>query len=295
MTTTNISVPGTILRALTKRQLRPHARKCLASIFYNFFFCQYRSALLKKLPISRVDHELDARIPFTPAWDKIYMDFTPFWIRLVGFLLGEFGKKAWPAVIHIFDSVAVLYDFAGEIYGKNLSTTTRPFHIKGFRFFLMHACDPHLMCIPSLHVMVMIRAYTQFAKIMKSLVDDGSYESLVAEIRRGARDITEAILYVKQHSVNCVAASMYAMTRFDPELFPPEEAEDFAARLFTTGGAEPASPADSLPRMNSETADLAREYILGLYRIFLSQGAAVPEREQWAKPLLDFLASCPRH
>jgi hypothetical protein len=277
------------------RQLRPHACKCIAAIFYNFFFCQYRSALLKKLPVSPVDHELDERIPFTPAWDKFYMDFTPFWIRIVGFLLGEFGEKAWPAVMSIFDSVANLYDFAGEVYGKNLSTTRRPFHIKGFRFFLMHLCDPHLMCIPSLHVMVTAHAYTQFTRIINTLDTNHTYTPLLGEIRRGARDIIEAILYVKQHSVNCVAAGMYALTRFDPELFPPEEAKNFAARLFTTGGAEPASPADDLPWMSVETADLAREYIIKLYRSFLSQGetaaSAVTERESWAKPLLDFLES----
>ncbi|MDR3248224.1 MAG: hypothetical protein LBT39_05505 [Treponema sp.] len=270
------------------RHLRANAGKCIALIFYNFFFCQYRAALFKgRVPVSQVDHPLDERIPFCPEWVKIYLDFTQFWIRITGFLLREYREKAWPAVNAILDSMGAVYAFAGEVYGKNLSTTRRPFYIKGFHFLLIHLFDPHLMCIPSLHVMVMIRAYTQFTAIMKDLDAAGVHKAKVAEIRRGARDITEAILYVKQHSVNCVSAAMYAMTCFDPALFPPAEAENFAARLFCPVGTEVPSAADTLPAMDNETAKAAREHIIQLYRRFLSQNDAATE--DWTKPLLDFL------
>jgi hypothetical protein len=283
-----ISVSGTFFRIFSNRELRPSARRCVASIFYNFFFCQHRAALFKgRIPVSQVDHPLDDEIPFIPGWINIYLDFTHFWIRGAGFLLREFRERAWPAVNSITDTLRALYAFAGEVYSKNLSTTRRPFYIRNFRFLSIHLLDPHLMCIPSLHVMIMICAYTQFTRLVRGLDDSGAYETQVTEIRRGARDITEAVVYVKQHSVNCIAAAMYAMTCFNGELFPPEEAEDFAARLFNPAGTEVPSPADRLPKMDEKTSIAVREHIVKLYREFLSRRPA--GQEDWAKPLLDFL------
>jgi hypothetical protein len=284
----DVSVPGTFFRIFLNRELRPSARRCVASILRNFFFCQYRAALFRgKIPISQVDHPLDDDIPFIPRWIKIYLDFTHFWIRCLGFFLREFRESAWPAVNSITDTIRALYVFAGETYSKNLSTTHLPFYIRNFLFLSIHLFDPHLMCIPSLHVMIMICAYTQFTRLVRGFDDSGVYDARVTEIRRGARDITEAVLYVKQHSVNCIAAAMYAMTCFNGELFPPEEAEDFAARLFNPAGTEVPSPADQLPKMDEKTGIAARAHIVKLYREFLSQR---PDgREDWAKPLLDFL------
>jgi len=81
---------------------------------------------------------------------------------------------------------------------------------------------------------------------------------------------------VKQHSVNCIAAAMYAMTRFDGALFPAGEAEAFAAGIFA-GEA----------RVPQETQALVRGHILALYRRFLAEGETAPS---WEQPLLDFLA-----
>jgi hypothetical protein len=274
------------------RRLLPHARRCIASILYNFFFCQYRAALARafrtkrQIPVSAVDHELDGLIPFYPGWIGVYLDFVGLWVRMIGFLLGRFGERAWDAAAGFMDSMSELYRFAGRIYQKNLSTTERPFYIGRPRFLLLHIFDPHLMCIPSLHVMVVILTYTRFARALGELGAPGELNGdcsrWAGECRRGALDITEAILYVKQHSVNCVAAAMYAMTCFDRTGFPPEEAEDFASRLFRDGGPQTAA----LPRIGGEEAETIRAYILELYRRFLARGE---EGEGWEKPLLDFL------
>jgi hypothetical protein len=133
------------------------------------------------------------------------------------------------------------------------------------------------MCIPSLHVMVVIRTYTSFRRILRSLGEDGPMALRIEEVRRGALAITEAILYVKQHSVNCIPAAMYAMTCFDPPLFPPEEAADFVSRIFR----EPGSP---------ERGEAIREYIISLYRRFLAEGRTA---RSWKDPLLAFLAAQP--
>jgi hypothetical protein len=140
------------------------------------------------------------------------------------------------------------------------------------------------MCIPSLHVMVMIFTYTRFSRIMEDLDAEGRFSARVEECRRGALDITESILYVKQHSVNCVAAALYAMTCFDGAAFPPAEAEAFTARLFTGESRRTAA----LPRIDREAGEQVREHILGLYRQFC-RGAPASGGGDWTGPLLDFL------
>ena len=178
-----------------------------------------------------------------------------------------------------------LYERAAEVYRKNLSTTERPFYITRPNFLVIHALDPHLMCIPSLHVMVVIRTYTKFAEIIKLIGEENRFAKNVEELRRGALAITEAVLYIKQHSVNCIPAAMYAMTKFDSRLFPPEEAERFAADIFIEAGKPD----------NAEALEI-RECIISLYRSFLAYGKTSgynsPELlpgEDWTEPLLAFL------
>jgi hypothetical protein len=242
---------------------------------YNFFFLQYKAALLPgRIPVTPVDHPLDKEIPFTPGRVAIYLDFVAFWIRMIGFLLTRYGRRAANQVMDFIDTLGKLYAFAAEIYTKNLSTTDRPRYYGHPRFVLIHAADPHLMCIPSLHVMVVIRTYTKFRAIVRSLGDEGRFAPQIEELRQGALDITEAILYVKQHSVNCVSAAMYTMSCFDPTLFSGEEAADFTAALFT----RPGSP---------EKSEVIRAYILEKYRRFLEEGERGAD---WKTPLLTFLS-----
>ena len=274
------SVPFTFLRVLGIPYLRATGLRCIASIFRNFFFLQSRAAFLPGLiPVSKVDHPLDSKIPFLPGKVNIYLDFVSFWIRTVGFLLSRFGRKGLEPARYFMETMGGLYERAAEVYSKNLSTTERPFYISRPRFLVIHACDPHLMCIPSLHVMVVIRTYTIFQEIIKSMGEPEQFSEHVEELRQGALAITEAVLYIKQHSVNCIPAAMYAMTVFDPELFPPEEAERFASDIF----AETENPA------KAETLEI-REHILALYRRFLAGGQ---DARDWTEPLLVFLKEHP--
>jgi hypothetical protein len=287
------------IKTLSIAVMRPAAIRCISSIFFNFFFRQYCSAWLPgRVPVSNVDHPLDRKIPFVPAWVTIYLDFVPFWVRMLTFLLRGYGRRAYDSVRDFMASMGRLYAFAAEVYQKNLSTTVRPFYIARPRFFLIHLVDPHLMCIPSLHVMVVIRTYTQFAAILRSLNEAENGAACIAEVKQGALAITQAILFVKQHSVNCIAASLYAMTRFDEALFPPEEAEAFTALLFgDPPSVSPNNPVrnkavhpSSAPRTKIPPADIAeiKAHIMGLYRRFLAEGNANPSRN-WTEPLLRFL------
>jgi len=274
------SVPMSFIRVLGKPHLRTTGLRCIASIFRHFFFLQYRSAFLPgRIPVTKVDNPLDKKIPFLPGKVNIYLDFVAFWVRTVGFLLRRFGRRAQEPVRYFLETMGQLYASAAEVYIKNLSTTERPFYIKRPKFLLIHLADPHLLCIPSLHVMIVIRTYTLFRKMAKSLGEEKNFTAQAEELRQGALAITEAVLYIKQHSVNCIPAAMYAMTKFDPGLFPPEEAERFASGIFQSS---------NLP--GKAEADEVREYILTLYRRFLAQG---DDSANWTEPLLDFLKELP--
>jgi hypothetical protein len=298
----------TFYKTFCVSSLRPTAIRCIYLIFTNFFFRQFRAAWLPgRVPISRVDHPLDLKIPFVPSWVTIYLDFVTFWIRMLSFLLHRYGRRVYDEVREFIKSMGELYAYAAEVYQKNFSTTERPFYIARPRFFLIHLVDPHLMCIPSLHVMVMIQTYTRFAAILRSLNEAEHCSAQIDEMKQGALAITQAILFVKQHSINCIAASLYAMTCFDGKLFPPEEAESFTELLF--GDPPPSAfeqPPNRLPknyrlrpcatpRTKLPAADIAeiKTHIIGLYRRFLAEGNSNPSRN-WADPLFNFMKQLPQ-
>jgi len=271
-----ISQAGTIFRVICNPRLRKAGTHCFKTIFYHFFYLQFKAAFLPgRIPVTPVDHPLDREIPFNPKWVDIYLDFVSSWVRMIGFLLARFGRKAETPVLDFIETMSRIYRLASEVYQKNLSTTNRPRYYKRPRFVLIHAADPHLMCVPSLHVMIVIRTYTKFRAILRAMGEDAEMPAQTEEVRQVALDITEAILYVKQHSVNCIPAAMYAMTRFDPELFGAKEAEDFVSRLFT----RPLSP---------EKSDAIRAYIIARYRRFLAESR---NSGDWKEPLLKFLAN----
>ena len=290
-----------VKKSLSVPSLRPAAIRCVISIFFNFFFRQYRAAWLPgRVPVSRVDHPLDLKIPFVPSWVGIYLDFVAFWVRMLSFLLRMYGRRAFGAVREFITSIDRLYVFAAEAYQKNFSTTNRPFYIARPRFFLIHLVDPHLMCIPSLHVMVVIHTYTQFAVILRSLGEVERCSAQIEEMKQGALAITQAILFIKQHSVNCVAAALYAMTCFDGKRFPPEEAEAFTELLFrgSPSAVVPGAVKNShlrpgaAPRTKLPAADAAeiRAHIISLYRLFLAEGKTA---RNWTEPLLRFMRQMP--
>ena len=282
--------------------LRPAFFNCIYSIFKSFFFRQFRAAMLPgRVPVSRVDHHLDAKIPFVPSWVTIYLDFTTFWIRILSFMLRRWKRDSYAVVKDFIHSIIRLYLFASQVYTKNFSTTNRPFYIARPRFFLIHLVDPHLMCVPSLHVMVVINTYTKFAAIVRSMGEEEKLNRQTAEIKNGALAITQAILFVKQHSVNCIAASLYAMTCFDPEAFPLQEAEAFTSLLFTETAQDnelklpancrvhpSAAPGTRLPQ---EVQAEIKAHILNLYRRFLYEK---PQAKIWNEPLLNFMRSLPQ-
>jgi len=275
--------------------LRPAFKKCVPSIFFNFFYRQYHASFFSgRIPVTSVDHPLDEKIPFIPAWVEIYLDFIYFWIRMLSFFLRRYGRRSFVFVRDFIFSMGKLYAYAAQVYGKNMSTTDRPFYIARPRFFLIHLVDPHLMCIPSLHVMVAIHTYTMFAKIAKAMGDEEVLKEQSAEMKQGALAISAAILYIKQHSVNCIPAALYAMTSYDGDLFPPEEAETFTNLLFSPAPLSETAPkgckthpaAAPSTKIDEYGKERIKKHILSLYSRFIEEGKTA---KSWEEPLLNFL------
>ena len=275
----------TLLIVLLHRSLLVRGIRCIGTIFSRFFFFQFRSALFPRLPVSQVDHVLDARIPFNPRFIRIYLDFTAFWVRIVGFLCIHFGKPGRTHAAEFIVSITDLYHFAFQIYRKNLSTTERPNYKKNPYFWLIHSVDPHLMCIPSLHIMLMIHSYTAFNHYLRSLGEEETLKYLAEKVFLGAVVISEAVLYVKQHSINCIAAALYTMYCFDPALFETADAETFVNSLFSAKDIPPEyAPYYTEPLADpKDIADL-RKQILCLYKSFLEK-----QNGHWTSPIMDFL------
>jgi len=275
--------------------LKPAFSKCVPSIMFNFFLRQYHAAFFKgRIPVTGVDHELDKKVPFVPSWVTIYLDFVQFWIRMLTFFLKRYKRKAYIPLRDFIYSMGDLYAYAAEVYRRNMSTTKRPFYIARPRFMVIHMLDPHLMCIPSLHVMVVIHTYLQFKEIAKKLGAENELKEQAEEMKNGALAISQAILFVKQHSVNCIPAALYGMTCFTPDLFPPEEAKKFTDLIFS-----PPPKADEETKKNRVHPSAApftkiseddkteiRNHIMALYYRFLDEGKTA---KNWYEPLLNFL------
>jgi hypothetical protein len=270
---------------------------------WDFFGLQWkargRAGKPGDIPLSRVDCPLDAEIPFNPAWAKIYLYFVGFWVGELAVLLKEIkqsDKPLKPALAQItgfIDGMVDIYKAAASVYRENLSTTERPRSGGGARFALIRATDPHLLCVPSLHVMIAVYTWKRVAASRRSLgvltpVNSAKPRSgevpvlpeIEAGLRRTAILIGQSLLYARQHSVNCVAAGLYAVRRYAPQYVTDADCLDFAQSLFTiddgVGGAA----------VSDETARKARDHIAELYTRFVREGAGTAD---WRAPLLDFL------
>jgi hypothetical protein len=260
--------------------LTPTLLNTILSIYKNFFVLQYKAAFFTKnvIPVTFVDHPLDAEIPFKPDYVLTYMDFSAFWVRSAYMILKSLGKKAIVDVRDFIVSIGKIYFFAAEVYSKNLSTTHRPHYLRRFNFLVIHLFDPHLMCIPSLHVMVVVKVWTTMRSISKKYPSCADFAEYAEFSRRHALLITESILYVKQHSINCIAAAMYAMTCFDSDNFSMDDAHAFASDIVLCNGVPP------------ETRTKIVAHIISLYNDFHSQYYNnYSPHPDWTMPLINFL------
>ena len=211
----------------------------LYTVVTKFFWLQFSVKLgLRKIPVLPVDNALDKKVPFNPLKVPIYLDFIHFWVRPMVFIINKYGtKKAVPYCAKFFAIIDKSYQEAARIYSFRMSTTDRPMckvdKSVQRHFNTIRTVDPHYLCVPSLHIAIVVLAYTFFRQTFKELeMDNKEQDFYNAELYRGALDIAETVLYVKQHSVNCIPAALFMMTNLIPEYFKAEDARIFINDLF---------------------------------------------------------------
>ncbi len=209
--------------------------KYLIIVIRDFFFLQFSVKFgWKKIEVINVDHYLDKTIPFRPDKSDIYLDFIHFWIRPFTFILKRFGvKRAIPHCAEFLLAIANAYKEASRVYRFKMTTTTRPPPGKNKNLKVIHMLDPHFLCVPSLHIAVVILTWNFFNNVFqKEGMDNEEIQLYTDELRQGALEIAETVLYLKQHSVNCVPAALYMMLFIQPEIFTIQKGVDFINDLF---------------------------------------------------------------
>lgn len=263
-----ITHPGTFLRFVG----------LIKTIIVDFFVLQFaRKFGFTNIPIAKVDNELDKKIPFVPNKIGTYLDFTAFWIRPLSMMIKEMGpKKAKPYIDDFFHKITVTYHSASRVYRMCLTTTDRPNYNKMFYFQVIHFFDPHYLCVPSLHISVVSLVWSFYKNLFKDM-DDISKEQkdiYLNEMYKGAIKIAETVLYIKQHSVNCIPAALYMMTFLMRPYFTAEDGIQFLRDLFIE---------TDIPKNDQKEL---KDYMYFIYERFLLVGIT---NDNWISPIRDWL------
>ena len=253
----NTSVTGAVITFLSIKETRKPGISLIKTILSKFFLPQFLSKLgIRKRKVVNVDHELDRKIPFSPDYLSIYMEFSPLWIKSIYFLYKEFRAEALPFIAEFIRDLENLYRKGFEVYNYCQSTTSRPGAGINIPLKIMQLADSHLHCVPSLHVMVVCFNHLRINAIIKKLAENpGKYKEELDYAGNQAVLITNSILYMKQHSVNCIPAGLFALAHNCPEF-----SNEYALSLVKGIGQLNAERIDGI---NDITA-----YILDLYNHF---------------------------
>ncbi len=232
----------------------------------------------RKIEIINVDHALDEKIPFEPSLAPVYMDFFNFWTRPLSLITKISKKQAYTHFVDMLMLVGDIYKQASTFYKYKMTTTNRPtaevYRDKIFDY--IRRVDPHYLCVPSLHIAVVIVTYSFFKKVFKELgYSDEDQKRYNDELYKGAIEIGETVLYVKQHSVNCIPAAVYMMTDAIPELFSIEDAIIFMDDLFA--------------KQTNITEDDKKSINEHLHRLFEQLLLEGKYSEHWLEPLKRWL------
>jgi hypothetical protein len=279
---------------LRKPKLAAAALRLAVEAIRSFFLPQFENAIFRRRPIVEVDHPLDASVPFDPGYVKKYLEFMKLWIWSFYSLWEVYGDVAIPELAAYIDSIRALYVKAGGVYKIAHTTTTRPAKNYNLRFAIIHATDPHLNCVPSLHVLIVVANWMLAENALAAMKAfpapiGGSMRGFdpakwLAALRGEALAITESVLFVKQHSVNCIGATLYCLKRFFPR-FEGETAESFVRDLFSGDGGAPGGAAG---RLDPEIADKLRGRMREVRDDMEAVYAARPELG-WRAPVLEFI------
>jgi hypothetical protein len=239
------SVATTYWNALTHPVTAPAAFHCIGVIIRDFFALQFFVHWgFRTIPVVSVDHPLDSLIPFRTDLSDRYLDFINFWIRGVSSVYTVLPRKiARPIVARWFRLLTKCYQEAAKLYRSCLTTTVRTPAVSPSygdrRIRQIRAWDPHLCCVPSLHVAIVCLTWVFHRDLYrdKAALFSADTPRFEAELFRGAVTIIETVLYVKQHSVNCIPAALYMLCRIFPDLFSINDAVTVINALFAGDAA----------------------------------------------------------
>ena len=250
-----------------------------------FFFEQYRlRAKPNSAPLVYVDHEFDERVPFAPERVSIYLDFIRIWVAAISHARRELGRASTDAIAAFIDGLSDSYLEAYRVYRRCASTTRRPTVAANGSFGLIYAVDPHLFCLPSLHVMIVSYTWLEIRRIYTALGEGERGRSAWEDLYRQAVSITDTVIYVKQHSVNCIPAALFMTTRMRSD-FSRSDALAFIDELFL----EPALP--DRPSIVRYMRELYGRFMDEADRRALSEGS---EAGDYGDVLVEFLLGYPR-
>lgn len=238
----------------------------------DFFWLQYKRRLgLIKTKIITVDSPLDDFVPFKPEKIDIYLDFINFWLRPLSLLISLRRKNAAEYISDFLILINRCYKDAAGFYRFRMSTTQRPKGIANRKFIWIKLLDPHYLCVPSLHVSVTVLVTTYFKRVFKAEFSEEEQNFYNTELYEEAIQIAETVLYIKQHSVNCVAAALYMMNCIMEGEFSIQNAIDFINTLF--------ADADDI---TDENKKLINEHLNILFEQLLLEGT---NEYDWVTPL----------
>ena len=210
--------------------------KYIFTILKDFFILQHLQRFhITKRRVINVDTEIDKKIPFVPQRIFAYLSFVSFFVKPIDMLKRRLGyKKAAPYLCIYIKFLTNIYNNASKIYRYTMTTTTRPRYFKTHKFRTIHFFDPHLLCVPSIHVSIsagVLAWFRQFFKI--GLFEAEEAQAFLEEIKAHAVAIVESVLFVKQHSVNCIPLALYMLSStMYKSFFSASDAIDFIDSLF---------------------------------------------------------------
>ncbi|MBQ0039670.1 MAG: hypothetical protein KBS64_04525 [Treponema sp.] len=234
----------------------------LVIVIYKFFLLQYFEKFhLYRIPVKNVDHQLDSTVPFREDTEPVYLDFINYWIRPLTMMVRRLGYfKGIKFSINYLRTISYTYNHAYKVYKKHLTTTRRP---KGETRAVrnIQKADPHYCCVPSLHIAVIILTISFYKKHLdRDDLTEQEKKEWNEEIYSHGVAIAESVLYMKQHSVNCIPAAMFMMTMILPDYVERGFIEGFINDLFVNSND-----------VTDENKDKIRRYILDFYSNLMEQ------------------------
>lgn len=249
----------------------------LGIVLLKFFLLQYFEKIhIYRIPMKSVDHELDTKVPFREELTMLYLDFINYWIRPLSMMIKKFGhRKGVELSVEYLNRIVTTYNEAYKVYSRNLTTTVRPKpQTKAVKN--IQRVDPHYCCVPSLHIAIIVLTIS-FYKMLLNREDfsEDERKNWYDEIYSHGIKISESVLYMKQHSVNCIPAAIFMMTVTFPDIINRELAEKMICDLFKNE--------DDVAEENKNEI---RRYIQNFYNRMMDE-CTIPE--QWSQVVLDWL------